>query len=78
MGKGSEPQTQTTAKFVARAERTLSLAMPGVKQFAAQTPTRYPESTVAGFDPSQGGGTRGCTWKCGRLNEFRSWWRGNY
>lgn len=31
----------------------MDLAMPGIRQFAAQTPTRYQGSTIAGFNPTQ-------------------------
>jgi hypothetical protein len=53
MAKGAEPTQTTTTQLSPQQDQILGLAMPGIKQFAANVPQRYPGSTVAGFDPSQ-------------------------
>lgn len=54
MGGSSQPQTQTTTTVLSPEQKQLmGLAMPGVTEFAAHTPTRYGGSAIAGFDPSQ-------------------------
>lgn len=56
MAKGSDQPTptQTTQQVLSPEQRQiLDLAMPGIKQFAANVPQRYQGSSVAGFDPSQ-------------------------
>lgn len=46
--------TQTTrVELSPEQKQLLSLAMPGVKQYAATVPQRYQGNTVAGFDPAQ-------------------------
>lgn len=46
--------TQTTQYVLSPEQRELmNLAMPGVREFAAQTPERYQGSTVSPFDPAQ-------------------------
>lgn len=50
---GNEPTKTTTAVLSPEQQEILKLAIPGVKQFAAQVPERYPGSGVAPFDPSQ-------------------------
>lgn len=48
------PQTQSTTVTLAPEQRELlGLAMPRLREFAAQVPQRYSGPTVAGFDPSQ-------------------------
>lgn len=55
MGGGSKEQpTQTTSYQLAPEQRQLmNLAMPGIAQFAAQTPTRYQGEQVAPFTGTQ-------------------------
>lgn len=55
MSGGSQPtQTSTTQMVLSPEQRQiLQLAMPGIRDYAATTPTRYPGDTVAGFDPAQ-------------------------
>lgn len=55
MAKGGTQNTTTTttAQLSPQQQQILDLAMPGLQQFAANTPKRYGGSTVAGFDPSQ-------------------------
>ena len=61
-----EPQTQTTTQMLSPEQRELmSLAMPGVTQFAASVPQRYQGSTVAGFDPAQSAGQAGALQSAG-------------
>lgn len=58
MGGGSSQPTQTTQTTVQMSpeQRELyQLAIPGVKEFAATVPERYP-GQVAGFDPAQTAG----------------------
>lgn len=62
----NQPQTQTTTQVLSPEQRQLmQLAMPGVTQFAASVPKRYPGSTVAGFDPSQVAGQEGALGSAG-------------
>lgn len=66
MGGGSQPQTQTTTQVLSPEQRQLmSLAMPGVTEFAAKVPERYQGSTIAGFDPSQTAGQEGALGSAG-------------
>lgn len=66
MAKESPPQTQTTTYQLSPEQRQLmNLAMPGITQFAANTPQRYQGSTVAGFDPSQVAGQEGALGSAG-------------
>jgi hypothetical protein len=52
-GQQQQP-TQTTQYQLSPEQRQLmNLAIPGVAQFAAQTPQRYQGETVAGFTPAQ-------------------------
>lgn len=55
MGGGQKEQpTQTTSYQLSPEQRQLmNLAMPGIAQFAAQTPQRYQGEQVAGFTPEQ-------------------------
>lgn len=55
MGGGQQQQpTQTTGYQLSPEQRQLmDLAIPGVKEFAAQTPQRYQGETVAPFTPVQ-------------------------
>jgi hypothetical protein len=54
MGGGSTPTTQTTTVQLSPEQRELyKLAMPNLKDFAANPPQAYPGSTVPGFDPLQ-------------------------
>lgn len=58
MGGGSSQPTQTTtttAKMSPEQQELYKLALPGVKEFAATVPERYP-GQVAGFDPAQTAG----------------------
>lgn len=56
-GGSSQPPTQTTTQVMSPQQQELmGLALPGVRQFAANVPQRYQGSTVAGFDPSQAQG----------------------
>lgn len=53
----SEPVTQTTTQMLSPEQRQLmNLAMPGVTQYAAMTPQRYPGEQVAGFTAPQEAG----------------------
>lgn len=57
MGGTPAPQTQTTQQVLSPEQRQLmDLALPGVAKFAASTPQRYGDTTIAGFDPSQSAG----------------------
>lgn len=53
-GSSSQPtqSTVTTAQMSPEQRQLFELAVPGVKQFAAQTPTRVPNQ-VSPFDPAQ-------------------------
>jgi hypothetical protein len=61
MSTGSQsPQTQTTSTVLSPEQRQLfNIAMPGITEYAAQTPQRYQGSTIAGFDPAQVAGQEG-------------------
>ena len=61
MSSGSQqPVSQTTTQELSPEQRQLmSLAMPGVTNYAATVPQRYQGSTIAGFDPSQVAGQEG-------------------
>ena len=66
MSSGSTPQTQTTTYQLSPEQRQLlNLAMPGVTSFASNVPQRYPESAIAGFDPSQVAGQEGALGSAG-------------
>jgi len=65
---GSQPSqtTQTTKYELAPEQRELlDLAMPGVRSFAASTPTMYPGNTVADFTPAQLAGQAGALQSAG-------------
>lgn len=56
MSSGSQQQAPTqTTTYQPSPQQTelMNLALPGVRQFAAQTPERYPGSQISPFDPSQ-------------------------
>lgn len=56
MGGGSNQPTQTThtdVQMTPEQRQIFNLALPGVQDFAASVPDRYPGSTVAPFDPAQ-------------------------
>lgn len=54
MAKGQTPQTQTTKVDLTQEQKDLlGLAMPWLKDFAANPPQGYQGSRVAGFDPLQ-------------------------
>lgn len=54
MSGGNDQPTQTTTQVLSPEQRELmGLALPGVREFAASTPQRYNNSTVAGFTPEQ-------------------------
>lgn len=54
MGGGSQQQSQTTRVELSPEQKWLfDLAQPGINWWAAQTPERYPGSTIQGFDPLQ-------------------------
>jgi len=57
-GGGSTPQpTQQTKVEMSPQQRWLfDLARPGIRDFAASVPQRYPGSLIAGFDPLQWSG----------------------
>lgn len=66
MAKEQAPQTQSTTYQLSPEQRQLmTLAMPGVTNFAASVPQRYSGSTVAGFDPSQVAGQEGALGSAG-------------
>jgi hypothetical protein len=54
-GGSSQPTQQSTTKVEMSPEQRelYQLAMPGVREFAAKVPERYPGTQIAGFDPSQ-------------------------
>lgn len=55
-GGATQTGTQTTSQVLSPEQQDLmKLAMPGLKQFAAN-PIQYPGQTVAGTDPSQAAG----------------------
>lgn len=57
MGSSTTPVSQTTTTQIPReAKDLLGLAMPGLKEWAANPPTVLPWSNVAGFDPAQTAG----------------------
>lgn len=67
----SQPQTQTTTQVLSPEQRQLfDIAMPGVTQYAATTPTRYPGSTIAPFDPSQVAGQEGALTSAGTQTDL--------
>lgn len=54
MGGSSQPVSQTTRIEKSPGQLELErLAMPQLREFAANPPQYYPENAVAGFDPSQ-------------------------
>lgn len=54
MAKGEQSSTTTTQVNLSPEQRELlNIAMPGVRQFAANVPQRYPGSTIAPFTPEQ-------------------------
>jgi hypothetical protein len=54
MGSGSKNVTQTsTYEPPPQAKELINLAMPGIRNFAATVPQRYPGSTIADFNPTQ-------------------------
>lgn len=60
MGASGQPPTQSTrTELGPEAKELFGLALPNVRDFAAQTPQRYGGPTVAGFDPSQTAGQEG-------------------
>lgn len=58
MSGGDQPQqTQTTQQILSPQQNELmNLALPGVREFAANVPQRYQGNTIAGFDPYQTAG----------------------
>lgn len=57
MGGSPSAPTQTTQQNLSPEQQQLmQLALPGVRQFAANVPQRYQGPTTAGFDPSQTAG----------------------
>jgi hypothetical protein len=65
-GSKDQTQTQTTTQMLSPEQRQLmQLAMPGVTEFAANTPQRYQGTTIAGFDPSQVAGQEGALQSAG-------------
>ena len=53
-GQQQQAPTQTVTNVPSPQQTELmNLALPGVRQFAAQTPQRYPGSQISPFDPSQ-------------------------
>lgn len=50
---GQQPSQTSTYNPSPEQAAILRLAMPGIRNFAAKVPERYPGSTVAGFDPAQ-------------------------
>lgn len=64
----SQPQQQTqstTYQLSPEQRQLLDLAMPGVTNFAASVPQRYPGTAIAGFDPSQVAGQTGALGSAG-------------
>jgi hypothetical protein len=54
MGSGGQAPTQkTTVELSPEQQQMYGFAMPYLKAFAAQTPQRYQDSTIAGFNPNQ-------------------------
>lgn len=53
MGGSTQPTQTTTTVASPQAQEIQNLALPGVRDFAAHVPQRYPGSTIAPFDPSQ-------------------------
>lgn len=49
----TQPTQTTTSTPSPQAQEIMNLALPGVRQFAANVPQRYGSSTVAPFDPNQ-------------------------
>lgn len=50
---GTQPSQTTTYQLAPEQREILNLAMPGIRQFAAQVPERYQGNTVAPFTPEQ-------------------------
>lgn len=48
-----QPVQSTTTQLSPDQQSLLSAALPGLRQFAATVPARYPGATVAGFTPAQ-------------------------
>lgn len=55
------PTQSTTYQLSPEQRQLMDLAIPGVKQFAAQVPQRYPGDTVAGFTAPQIAGQEAAT-----------------
>lgn len=67
MGGSPAPQTQTTTYQLSPEQRQiLDLAMPGIKNFAANVPQRYQGSTVAGFTDPQIAGQQAALTQAGK------------
>jgi len=56
MAKGGDVTQTTTQQLSPEQQELLGLAMPGLRQFAAQGPRTPDQSFVAGFDPMQTAG----------------------
>lgn len=70
-GGGSKDTTQTTKYELSPEQREMmNLAMPGVRDFAANVPERYPGSTIAGFDPAQTSGQEMALSAAGAQNQL--------
>src|SRR5262245_1967330 len=52
-GSSNQPQQTTTTQLAPQAQQILGAATPGITNFLANPPARYPGSTVAGFTPAQ-------------------------
>lgn len=65
MSSGSSPSQTTTHELSPEQRQFMNLAMPGVVQYASQTPQRYQGSTVAGFTPYQVAGQEGAVQSAG-------------
>lgn len=55
-GPSAAPTQESKVVLTPEQEELKKLAMPGIREFAAATPERYQDPTVAGFDPSQTAG----------------------
>jgi hypothetical protein len=55
---GTQPQQTTTTVLGPEQQQLFKMAMPGLTQFAANTPQRYQGDTVAGFTPNQTEGSQ--------------------
>jgi len=73
--KQEQPMQKTSYELAPEQRQLLNYAMPGIAQFAAQTPERYQGTTVAGFTPTQQEAQASATGAAANQQQLADWSR---